>query len=75
MPIFLILLRKIKKMGIHSLFYFAAEGGEYLLRQPPVGTGNPSGLFTQFQIHNLATRSINFHRASVFAQEGNPGLA
>jgi hypothetical protein len=21
-------------MGIHSLFYFAAEGGEYLLRQP-----------------------------------------
>jgi hypothetical protein len=34
MPIFLILLRKIKKMGIHSLFSFAAAGGKSLLRQP-----------------------------------------
>jgi hypothetical protein len=33
MLIFLILLRKIKKMSIHSLFYFAAEGGESLLIQ------------------------------------------
>jgi hypothetical protein len=31
----LILLRKINGMSIHSLFYFAAEGGEYLLRQAP----------------------------------------
>jgi hypothetical protein len=26
---------KIKKTGIHSLFSFAAAGGESLLRQPP----------------------------------------
>jgi hypothetical protein len=32
--IFLILLSKIKKITTHSLFYFAAEGGEILLRQP-----------------------------------------
>jgi hypothetical protein len=37
MPIFLILFRKIKKMGIHLLFYFAAAGGESLLRQPQQG--------------------------------------
>jgi hypothetical protein len=35
MPFSLILLRKINENGIHSLFYFAAGGGEYLLRQPP----------------------------------------
>jgi hypothetical protein len=35
MPIFLILRSKIKKMGIHSLFSFAAAGGESLLRQSP----------------------------------------
>jgi hypothetical protein len=34
MPIFLILRSKIKKMGIHSLFSFAAAGGESLLKQP-----------------------------------------
>jgi hypothetical protein len=33
-PFFLILRSKIKKMGNHSLFSFAAEGGERLLRQP-----------------------------------------
>jgi hypothetical protein len=32
--IFWVLLRKIKKITTHSLFYFAAEGGEILLRQP-----------------------------------------
>jgi hypothetical protein len=31
--IFLILRSKIKKMTTRSLFYFAAGGGEYLLRQ------------------------------------------
>jgi hypothetical protein len=35
--IFLILLRKIKKITTHSLFYFAAKGGEILLRQPQRG--------------------------------------
>ena len=43
MPIFLILLRKIKKMGIHSLFSFAAAGGESLLRQAPKGDFRPPG--------------------------------
>jgi hypothetical protein len=38
MPIFLILRSKIKKMGIHSLFSFAAAGGESLLRQPLSGS-------------------------------------
>jgi hypothetical protein len=37
--IFLVLIRKIKKMSIHSLFYFAAEDGERLLRKPPVRGG------------------------------------
>jgi hypothetical protein len=35
--IFLILRSKIKKITTHSLFYFAAEGGEILLRQPRQG--------------------------------------
>jgi hypothetical protein len=38
MPIFLILQSKIKKMGIHSLFSFAAAGGESLLIQPLSGS-------------------------------------
>jgi hypothetical protein len=36
----LILLRKINQNGLHSLFCFAAEGGEYLLRQPPIALSN-----------------------------------
>jgi hypothetical protein len=35
MHVFLILQSKIKKTGIHSLFSFAAAGGESLFRQPP----------------------------------------
>jgi hypothetical protein len=42
MSIFLILLRKIKKMDIHSLFSFAAAGGESLLRQPHALSGRPA---------------------------------
>jgi hypothetical protein len=34
MPIFLILLRKIKKMGIHSKYFLAASAAKGLLRQP-----------------------------------------
>jgi hypothetical protein len=40
--IFLILIRKIKKMSIHSLFCFAAKGGERLLKQPPLCPGDPA---------------------------------
>jgi hypothetical protein len=49
MPIFLILLRKIKKMGIHSKYSLAVSAAKGLLRQPPFERGGnaPRGLFTQ----------------------------
>jgi hypothetical protein len=53
--IFLILLRKIKKITTHSLFYFAAEGGEILLRQPRMGfSGARGGALRTF--HEASTR-------------------
>jgi hypothetical protein len=42
----LILLRKIKQTTTHSLFYFNADGGEILLRQPRKGVfGHTAGLW------------------------------
>jgi hypothetical protein len=41
----LILRSKINGMSIHSLFYFAAEGGEYLLRQAPPKKPLPSAVW------------------------------
>jgi hypothetical protein len=49
MPIFLILLRKIKKMGIHSKSFLAASAAKGLLRQPR------GGVFKNTRRSSLAT--------------------